>query len=73
MGSRDDAEALAEGQRAARSVIPEWDRATTAEALAVGQRAARSVIPEWGSRDDAEALAAGQRALGGNGCARLDR
>jgi hypothetical protein len=29
MGSRDDAEALAAGQRAARSAIPEWDRATT--------------------------------------------
>jgi len=28
MGSRDAAEALAEGQRAARSTIPEWDRAT---------------------------------------------
>jgi len=29
MGSCDDAKALAEGQRAARSAIPEWDRATT--------------------------------------------
>jgi hypothetical protein len=28
MGSCDAAKALAEGQRAARSVIPEWDRAT---------------------------------------------
>jgi hypothetical protein len=28
MGSCDDAKALAEGQRAARSAIPEWDRVT---------------------------------------------
>jgi hypothetical protein len=28
MGSRDAAKALAEGQRAARSAIPEWDRVT---------------------------------------------
>jgi hypothetical protein len=28
MGSRDAAEALAEGQRAARSATPEWGRAT---------------------------------------------
>jgi hypothetical protein len=28
MASRDAAKALAEGQRAARSAIPEWDRAT---------------------------------------------
>jgi hypothetical protein len=29
MGSRDAAKALAEGQRAAGSVTPEWGRATT--------------------------------------------
>ncbi len=29
MGSRDDAKALAAGQRAARSVTPGWGRATT--------------------------------------------
>ena len=28
MGARDAAKALAEGQRAARSAIPEWDRVT---------------------------------------------
>ncbi len=37
MGSRDDAKALAEGQRASRSAIPVWDYALTTEPLSKSQ------------------------------------
>jgi len=51
MGSRDDAKALAKGQRAARSAIPFWDRVTPHKLWPKDSPAGRLSIGGAGLRD----------------------